>query len=92
MHHVFKGGELAADERVVIERLLKRPIADDELIDVASLGTTVQRAPEGAERDEAYRRMLDGMREMHKHFEGVPEKELEALIEEAIDHVRHHTE
>jgi hypothetical protein len=82
--------ELAPDERVVLERILGRALEDTELVGVTT--NLVKPAPEGAEREEAWKRMLEGMREMQEHFAGVPEEELYALIDEAIDYVRHNPE
>jgi hypothetical protein len=44
------------------------------------------------EREEAWKRMLEGMREMQERVKDVPEEELYALIDEAIEYVPHHPE
>jgi hypothetical protein len=91
MRNPCQASELAPDERVVLERILGRQLRDSELVGVTT-GEIVQPALEGAELEEAWKRMLEGMREMQEHFAGVPEEELNALIDEAIDYVRHNPE
>jgi hypothetical protein len=92
MEQVYRAGELAAGDRAVLERLLRRSVDDNEVIGVRSVGRIVKEAPEGAEREDAIRKLLEGIQETHKHFENIPADELEELIEEAIAAVRHGSE
>jgi hypothetical protein len=91
MRNPCQASELAPDERVVLERILGRPLEDTELVGVTT-GRIISPAPEGEAREEAWKRMLEGMREMQERVKDVPEEELYALIDEALEYVRHNPE
>ena len=77
-----KATDLSREDRAVVERLLGRELKDNELVEVNARGS----------RAESWRAVLDDMRDMPARVTDVPEDELYALIDEAVEHVRHHPE
>jgi hypothetical protein len=92
MRNPCQASELAAEERAVLERIVGRPLEDTDMVGVTIDGTLVQPAPEGEARERAWQEMMDGMREMQERVKDVPEEELYALIDEAIEYVRNNPE
>jgi hypothetical protein len=80
--------ELSADARHAMESMLGRPLRDDETVAV----NVYKPAPSGAARDEASRRLRERIDQTAQRAQGVPEAEIDAAIDEAVDHVRHHPE
>jgi hypothetical protein len=77
-----KASDLSPEDRTVVERLLGRELKDNEVVEVNARGA----------RADAWRAVLDDMHEMHTRVAHVPEDELYALIDEAVEYVRHHPE
>lgn len=80
--------ELSADARHVMEAMLGRPLRDDEAIAV----NVYKPAPTGAARDEASRRLRERIDKTAQRAAGISESEIDAAIDEAVDHVHHHSE
>jgi hypothetical protein len=80
--------ELPADARNAMEHLLGRPLREDEAISINVYKPT----PTGQAREEASRRLLERIDKTAQRARGVPEAEIDAAIDEAADHVRHHPE
>jgi hypothetical protein len=80
--------ELPADARHAIEGMLGRPLREDEALSV----NVYKPAPRGAVREGISRRLLERIDKTAKKVEGVPEAEIDAAIDEAVDYVRHHPE
>jgi len=83
-----KARDLSSDVRDALERLLGRALQEEETISVQTYPT--HEAPTGSERDEAWRRLLERIDKTAARVANVPESELDALIDEAVDFVRHH--
>jgi hypothetical protein len=83
-----KVAELSADARHAMESILGRPLRDDEAVAV----NVYKPAATGAARDEASRRLRERIDKTAQRAHGVPETEVDAAIDEAVDHVRHHPE
>jgi hypothetical protein len=86
MQAQHKVSELSPEDRAVVERLLGRELKDDEVVQVNAQDEEVAR------QIEAHQALLASMRETQAKFAHVPEDELNALIDEACDYVRHHPE
>src|SRR5207247_10087474 len=83
-----KPADLSSYVRDALERLLGRALQEEETISVQAYAT--HEAPTGSERDEAWRRLLERIDKTAARVANVPESELDALIDEAVDFVRHH--
>jgi hypothetical protein len=71
--------DLSPEDRRVMERLLGRPLQDNELVRVTT---------DDGERAEAWAQFLESNRRMQASFSHIPEEELDDLINEAIQYVR----
>jgi len=80
--------ELSVDARHAMESILGRPLREDEAVSV----NVYKPAPTGAARDEASQRLRERIDKTAQKVKGVPEAEIDAAIDEAVDHVRHHPE
>lgn len=49
-------------------------------------------APTGEARKEASRRLMERIDKTAEKVRGVRDKEIDAAIDEAVDHIRHHPE
>lgn len=78
--------ELSADARHAMEVMLGRPLGDDEAIAV----NVYKPAPTGAARDEASRRLRERIDKTAQRAQSISETEIDAAIDEAVDHVRHY--
>jgi hypothetical protein len=77
----------------VLETLLGRTLDDDETVSVETWKRRVlNEAATGEERERAYRGLCGLMDRTAKRMEGVPEEEIDAAIDEAVEYVRHHPE
>lgn len=83
-----KARDLSSDVRDALEKLLGRALQEEETISVQAYPT--HEAPMGRERDEAWLRLLERIDKTAARVANVPESELDALIDEAVNHVRHH--
>ena len=84
---LHKASELPPDVRQVVGRLLGRPLDPEEYISLTAYRP--HQAPAGDERAELIQRFQARIDQTAAKLEGVPEAELDALIDEAADHVRH---
>jgi hypothetical protein len=80
--------ELSSDTRHAMESLLGRSLREDEAITI----NVYKPAPTGAARQQASQRLLERIDKTAERVKGSPESEIEAAIDEAADHVRHHPE
>ena len=87
-HSVHKAGDLAGDERLVVERWLGRTLSDDETISVNAYRP--HPAPDVADRQSLRRTILAQAREIGLRAGEISEEEIEGLVDEAFDDVRGH--
>ena len=85
-----KAGELTPPVRAAFESVLGRNLSDDETVSINAY--RARPAPTGDARDTAYRRLLEFGDNLAQRVKGVPEEEIDAVIDEAVDYVRHHPE
>jgi hypothetical protein len=78
--------ELTAPIKAALETLLGRPLQDDEQVSVRAFRR--HEAPPGEARREAARRLEEHLDKMASKVKDVPQHEMEAALEEALDHVR----
>jgi hypothetical protein len=87
---IHKARDLSPDLRRAAEALLGRNLQEDESISVRAFrGDTVKEAPTGEARAEAFRRLRARIEQTAARARAVPEGDIDALIDEAVDHVRH---
>jgi hypothetical protein len=90
---LYNARELSPEQRRTIESLLGRALEDDEVVSIdISKGQIVKRAPTGEAREKAFRDLFDRIDRTAQRVEGIPEAEIDAAIDEAVDYVRHHSE
>ena len=85
---IRKAGELPAAAREAIESLLGRALHEDESVSIITYRP--KEAPEGPAREAAYRRLLTRVEKTASKARDLPEAELDAAVDEAVDSVRHH--
>jgi hypothetical protein len=85
---LHKVTELTSDTRHAMEAVIGRSLQEDEVITV----NVFKSAPTGRARDEASRRLLERVDRTARKAREVPEGDIDAAIDEAVDHVRHHPE
>jgi hypothetical protein len=83
-----KARDLSPDVRQAVEILLGRRLQQEETISVQAYPT--HEAPAGREREEGWRRLMERIDKTAARATNVPEAELDALIDEATEYVRHH--
>ena len=83
-----KASDLPPDIRQAVGRLLGRPLEAEEHISL--MAYRPHQAPDGEERLELVRRLKERIDKTAAKLEDIPEPELDALIDEAVDHIRHH--
>jgi len=81
-----KVAELPPDTRHAMESIIGRSLGEDEAISI----NVYKPAPTGQAREVASRQLLERIDGTANRVQGVPEKEIDAAIDEATDHVRHH--
>ena len=86
MWHSVK--DLSPDQRLAIESLLGRRLADDEGLNIQP-SRVLKEAPTGEERSRAYDQYLGHLDTIAQRTETVPDEELDAAIDEACNHARH---
>lgn len=79
--------DLGHDARLALEALLGRKLAEEEQVSVTAL--PAHPAPSGDERRIAAERLFETLRETSEAARAVPHDELESLIDEAVNDVRH---
>jgi hypothetical protein len=80
--------ELTPDAIHAMERILGRSLGQDEAISIS----VYRPAPTGKAREEASRQLLERVAKTSQRVHGVSEADINAAIDEASDHVRHHPE
>ena len=80
--------ELPRDTRLAMESIIGRSLLEDEVIAI----NVYKPAPSGRAREDASRRLVGRIDRTARRAEGIPEQEIDAAIDEAADHVRHHPE
>ena len=85
---LHKASDLPPDIRKAVGRLLGRPLEPEEHISV--MAYRPHEAPTGKDRAELARRFKERIDKTAAKLKDVPEGELDDLIDEAVDHVRHH--
>lgn len=87
-HSIHKAGDLAGDERLVVERWLGRQLSDDETISVNAYRPHA--APGVAGRQSLRASILDQAREIGSRAGAISDEEIEGLLDEALRDVRSH--
>lgn len=85
---IQKAEELSAEARQVIERVLGRPLHNDE--EVSIMAFAPHEAPEDHYRKALARKLEQRIKKTAKRTEDLPEDQLEEAINEAVAHVRSH--
>ena len=80
--------DLSPDQRLAIESLLGRRLADDEGLNIHP-SRILKDAPTGDERSRAYQQYLGHLDALAQRAHEVPGDELDAAIDDACDHTRH---
>jgi hypothetical protein len=80
-HFAHKAGDLAHDERLLVERWLGRPLSNDETISVNAYRP--HSAPTGDDRETLWRGILDQAREIGSRAQGSSAEDVDALVDEA---------
>ena len=83
-----RAGDLPPDIRQAVVRLLGRQLKPEEHISI--MAYEPHPAPTGAVRAQLASRLKERMDKAAAKLEDVSEFELDELIDEAVDHVRHH--
>jgi hypothetical protein len=78
--------ELSPEDRAVLERLLGRALEHSEVVQLTAVHAEVAR------KIAAHKALLQSIRETQAVFAHIPEDELEELIDETCEYVRHHPE
>lgn len=81
-YSVHKAGDLARDERLLVERLLGRPLSNDETISVNAYRPHA--APTGNEREILWQGIMTQASEIGSRVQDANEDEVDALIDEAL--------
>lgn len=82
--------DLPPEKRHAAEVLLGGALGEDELVLVrSSRGRIVKPGLTGDALADAYRQLFEWSADMAKRVEGIPESEIDAAIDEAVDFVRH---
>jgi hypothetical protein len=80
--------DLSSEQRFAIETLIGRRLHDDEGLNIQP-SRILKEAPTGEERTRAYSQYLANLDVLADRVKGVPDAELEAIIDEACDYARH---
>jgi hypothetical protein len=88
VHHVK---DLSPNQRVAIENLLGRTLSDEESLTIRP-ARILKDAPVGDERARAFSRYQNHLDLLANRVKDVPEDEIDAAIDEALQAVRHSAE
>lgn len=80
--------DLSSDQRIALENLIGRSLQEDEGLNIQP-SRVLKEAPVGEERSYAYDRYLRDLDQIAQRARDVPDAELETIIDEACDQVRH---
>jgi hypothetical protein len=83
-----KVSDLSGDQRLAIESLLGRPLADDEGLNIQA-SQVLKDAPAGVDRSAAFGRYFQDLDRLARNAEDISDAEMEAIIDEACHHARH---
>jgi hypothetical protein len=83
---IHKADELPADARRVVERVLGRALESDE--EVSIMAFSPHNAPTGEARRHLARQLEDRIARTAESVRDIPDSEQEAVIDEAVEHVR----
>ena len=83
---IHKASELRPETRAAVEAELGRSLQDGEEVSIMAFAT--HEAPTGEARAEAARTLEDHLRRIDHATKGVPEKDLEDTLNEALRSVR----
>ena len=81
-HSVHKAGDLASDERLLVERWLGRALSNDETIILRAYRP--HSAPPGNEREILRREIVTQAQEIASRVRDASEEDLDALLDEAF--------
>jgi hypothetical protein len=81
-HSVHKAGDLARDERLLVERWLGRSLSDDETISINAYHP--HPAPNGYERELLRQEIMTQAREIGLRVQDANEEDVDELLDEAI--------
>lgn len=84
---IHKAGHLPEAVKCAVEQLLGRSIAADEEISVVAVPPQQVPPPEG--RAAVARKLEAFLNRRAAKVRDVPEEEIDAVVDEAVDHVRH---
>ncbi len=83
--------DLTPDKRHAAEILLGGTLGDDELVLVrSSKGRILKPGKTGEALEDAYHQLFNWSAKTAKKVDGIPEQDIDAAIDEAVDFVRHH--
>jgi hypothetical protein len=85
-HSVHKAGDLARDERLLVERWLGRPLSNDETISVNAYRP--HSSPTGDEREILRREIVTQAQEIGSRAKDANEKDVDELLDEAYSAIR----
>ncbi len=85
-HSVHKAGDLARDERLLVERWLGRPLSNDETISVNAYRPHL--SPTGDEREILRREIVTQAQEIGSRAKDANEKDVDELLDEAYSAIR----
>ena len=87
---IYKASELSPEARRAAELLLGHGLDGDEMVSVrASNGRLIQEALTGQPREGAFQSFIARVDKTASRAGGVPEPEIDAAIDEAVEYVRH---
>jgi hypothetical protein len=81
-HSIHKAGDLARDERLLVERWLGRPLSNDETISVNAYRP--HPAPAGEERETLRQEIVTQAREIGSRVQDANEQDVDGLFDDAI--------
>ena len=84
---IQRASELPPHVKSAVEQLLGRPIAPNEQVTIAALPP--QQVPASETRAEFVRELEAYLDRRAEKVKDVPDEEIDAAIDEAVDHVRH---
>jgi hypothetical protein len=85
-HSVHKAGELSNEQRLLVERLLGRALADDETISLSAYRP--HSAPAADKREALRQEIVTQARNIGSRVQDVNEEGVDVLVDEAIAAVR----
>jgi hypothetical protein len=83
---IHRANELPSDARRVVERVLGRVLNPDE--EVSIMAFSPHNAPTGEVRQKLARQLQDRITRTAESVRGVPDDQQEAVIDDAVSHVR----